>query len=904
MRKIFLFLSFLVILGQTVCAQSVKKETTIRHDIDSLKKLLPGLRLSARVDCMNTLAHKYSWLPETDKQKIDSFIYYCIEANKEAKRIDYKKGLGYSYLGLANIEATKAKIYYDEHDDIDTPHIKRAEEYNKEALLIGEKIKNKVIQGGAWWNLASLIEMRNWNTDFEKWKPDMSQYEDYLKKAVLIHQASGVELQNESYKEQGFVNCTGCIGNERWLGGLNREIGRIYTRRKDFGTAVQYIQKAIGYYEKANETELLGDAFTMLANVHMQAGRFDNQESALKKASNYFRLAGDEAKENQACLTLATNFITRGDFEKGFEYCQRSIELAEKLSANRPSGKLPDRILAQSLFFMSRLYNIAGDYETALQYIHRAHIYYPADSNSLALWSSEAGDIHRLKGHIDSAKLYMFPSKKVEKTGNGRLHLVQLYIELKQYDAAATQLSDLASTARRNNDKAGIGIGLMLEAKIQYEKNNYVLALEKAQQGLGYLRSVQRRPRLIDNYELLSSIFHHLGKNDSAYYYLREYNVLKDSLLNRQFYWRLNNYKKEAEDIKRTSQIKILQKDNQIKEQLLEAGLLVKLRHEAQLELLDKQNEIKDQQLQIKEQSMKEQALLQEKDKSLLILLDKENSLKDHQIKQQSFIRNALLGGLFLFLLLGVFAFRNLSLKRKYERLATAKTQAEFQQKLASLEMQALRAQMNPHFIFNCLSSINRFIFKNDNKVASDYLTRFSRLIRMVLIHSQKKLISLEDELEMMRIYLDLERLRFRDAFDYSITTTNIADVGTVFIPPLLLQPFCENAVWHGLMHKENKGHLKVILNETEKAGEKTLLCIIEDDGVGRKKAADMKSKSAGREKSMGLKITTERLALLNRDNNLHTFYQIEDILDDNNEVAGTRVQLKIKHRETTEEYV
>ena len=131
-----------------------------------------------------------------------------------------------------------------------------------------------------------------------------------------------------------------------------------------------------------------------------------------------------------------------------------------------------------------------------------------------------------------------------------------------------------------------------------------------------------------------------------------------------------------------------------------------------------------------------------------------------------------------------VFVFRIFSLKRKNERLAGKKEKAEVQQKVAELEMQALRAQMNPHFIFNCLSSINRFIFKNDNKLASDYLTRFSRLIRMVLMHSSKKLITLEDELEMLRLYLDLERLRFKDAFDYSITTTNIVDAGAIFLLP------------------------------------------------------------------------------------------------------------------------
>lgn len=205
---------------------------------------------------------------------------------------------------------------------------------------------------------------------------------------------------------------------------------------------------------------------------------------------------------------------------------------------------------------------------------------------------------------------------------------------------------------------------------------------------------------------------------------------------------------------------------------------------------------------------------------------------------------------------------------------------------------------MNPHFIFNCLSSINRFIFKNDNKAASDYLTKFSRLIRMVLINSQKRLIPLEDELEMLRLYLDMERLRFKNGFDYSITTNNTIDAGAIFIPPLLLQPFCENAIWHGLMHKEGQGHLHISITDDQNV----LHCIIADDGVGREKAAMYKSKSAEKEKSLGLKITSARLTLLNGGQSSGTAYSIEDLIDDEGSVAGTKVNLNICYKETVEE--
>ena len=115
--------------------------------------------------------------------------------------------------------------------------------------------------------------------------------------------------------------------------------------------------------------------------------------------------------------------------------------------------------------------------------------------------------------------------------------------------------------------------------------------------------------------------------------------------------------------------------------------------------------------------------------------------------------------------------------------------------------MQALRTQMNPHFIFNCLSSINKFILKNDTDAAADYLNRFSRLIRLGLINSQLSLIPLSDEVEMLSLYLNMERLRFNEAFTYKIIYKNTIEPETIYITPMLLQPFCENAIWYGLMH-------------------------------------------------------------------------------------------------------
>ncbi|HMG68031.1 MAG TPA: histidine kinase, partial [Chitinophagaceae bacterium] len=234
--------------------------------------------------------------------------------------------------------------------------------------------------------------------------------------------------------------------------------------------------------------------------------------------------------------------------------------------------------------------------------------------------------------------------------------------------------------------------------------------------------------------------------------------------------------------------------------------------------------------------------------------------------------------------------------KLQLQKLESERTRAELQQQATELEMQALRAQMNPHFIFNCLSSINHFILKNESEIASDYLTKFSRLIRMVLNNSKNPLINLEDELEMLRLYLDLERLRFNNSFDYNIGFNNHFDISSIFIPPLLLQPFAENAIWHGLMNKKGQG----ILEFAFELDNHVLNCYITDNGIGRKKAETLKSKSSEKQKSMGMQITAERLALFN-NNTEQTIYSVEDLVDAEGQPAGTTVTLKIRYRETSE---
>ena len=233
-------------------------------------------------------------------------------------------------------------------------------------------------------------------------------------------------------------------------------------------------------------------------------------------------------------------------------------------------------------------------------------------------------------------------------------------------------------------------------------------------------------------------------------------------------------------------------------------------------------------------------------------------------------------------------------LKRKNIKLDNIRQQTELQQYTRELEMKALKAQMNPHFIFNSLSSINWFILKNQTREASDYLTSFSRLIRMVLNNSEKQLIGLDEELKMLRLYLDMEQLRLQNSFDYKIEMMNNLDISEIYMPPMILQPFCENAIWHGLAHKPEKGLLTINFNLSDNM----LYCNIIDNGVGRKKAEVMKNKAGHTDKSMGIQITKSRLSLFNGSMHESEFYHIEDVRNEAGKIDGTRVTLKFKPKE------
>ncbi len=217
------------------------------------------------------------------------------------------------------------------------------------------------------------------------------------------------------------------------------------------------------------------------------------------------------------------------------------------------------------------------------------------------------------------------------------------------------------------------------------------------------------------------------------------------------------------------------------------------------------------------------------------------------------------------------------------------KTKTALHEQLAETRMEALRSQMNPHFIFNSLNSINRYIIKNDAQTSSLYLTRFAKLMRLVMDNSRHKTITLANELEALKLYIELEIFRFENKFEYTIHVGNEVETETIQIPPLIIQPFVENAIWHGLLHKEGGGKLEINIHQTPDL----LLIKVSDNGIGRAKAKELKGDKNQTRNSLGIKLTEERIQFMN-ENMAQNTIQITDLTDENGQAAGTCVTLQI----------
>jgi len=265
-----------------------------------------------------------------------------------------------------------------------------------------------------------------------------------------------------------------------------------------------------------------------------------------------------------------------------------------------------------------------------------------------------------------------------------------------------------------------------------------------------------------------------------------------------------------------------------------------------------------------------------EKTKNQMAILAKENEVKELQINQSKVLIYGLVAILVILLLVGLLFIRQNKLKNEHKTVV--------------LEQKLLRLQMNPHFIFNALSNIMNFIEEKNTRSAITYLSNFSRLLRTTLESSRTDQILLEQEVNGISNYLELQKLRYEDKFEYAIQVDDQLDPEEVTIPPMLIQPFIENAIEHGVKHRKTTGHITVrFLLKDQK-----IICEVEDDGVGREKAWETEYKTRKEHKSLATAIITDRIQAINRKMKEKIRLDIIDLKSDKNEPIGTKVVLDL----------
>ncbi|WP_431137069.1 histidine kinase [Psychroserpens mesophilus] len=250
-------------------------------------------------------------------------------------------------------------------------------------------------------------------------------------------------------------------------------------------------------------------------------------------------------------------------------------------------------------------------------------------------------------------------------------------------------------------------------------------------------------------------------------------------------------------------------------------------------------------------------------------------SLVEERNKNQQIVIYALIAGMLLLTIMAFMMYKYIKQQRFANNL---------------LALKSLRSQMNPHFIFNALNSVNSFIASNDERTANKYLSDFSHLMRSVLENSEEDFIPLQKEIELLDLYTKLEHFRFQDKFDYSITVDESVNVSEYQIPPMLLQPYIENAVWHGLRYKTEKGHLYISI---DKKSNNEITISVSDDGIGRERSKALKTEHQKKQNSKGMGNIKKRVAILNEMYKDKVDVCIDDYQDE--EDAGTKVVVTLK---------
>lgn len=590
--------------------------------------------------------------------------------------------------------------------------------------------------------------------------------------------------------------------------------------------ALDYVENALELSFKLKNKRGEGYSYNSLGAINYQLDRYGIAIENYQKAINIFQALGDEQGLYNSYKHQAMAYDASGNSDKALEHYVVFLEKA------KIAGNTDDMIEAENQ--IARIYFNQGKYDLALER-YRTVVEKEKQRNKqegIVEAYNNMGQVYTQLNQSDQALNYYQQANEIaEKSGDKK---------------RASQSLENISTVFRDRKEPEKELQVRQQALEGYEEVGDIkgvrsanfeigkanLQNQKATEAIPYLKKsidlsedLGEIPEQTKAYEALASAYEQIGDYSNALTSYKSAISLADSI-----------QKERDKALLATQQI---------------SGYLSQ----------------KDQRIAV---LMKDQEL----DKERIKLLEKEQEVREAIMKRQELITYALLAGLLVVLVSGFFVLRSNRARRRSNQL---------------LALKSLRSQMNPHFIFNSLNSINSFISKQDERSANKYLADFSKLMRAVMENSQQDFVPLNTEIQVLELYLGLEHFRFKDKFEYEFTVDPEIDRDALDIPPMLIQPYIENAIWHGLRYKEEKGFMRVSLKQEKDH----LLVQVEDNGIGRERSQELKTKNQKTQTSTGLKNTAARLKIINELYQRELSVTIAD-RDPDAEDVGTIVKIKI----------
>lgn len=610
----------------------------------------------------------------------------------------------------------------------------------------------------------------------------------------------------------------------------------------------------------------------------------------------------DRVKRIAAYNQLTTIYYNR-DVKRAKRYCEEAYQLAQKDSLSIGMGNvLNDQGLLSFGF---------GQYELAIKKVTEAIQIADYLNRPIlkAMAYARLSLIYSVKGYAYKAIEYSIKSINIAKQVSnkkslalGYYHIGKSYANLQDTNKAVLYYNKASTYLGKEKDKNLAALIYTEQGLIYMQKDAWTQANDLMKAGLELSKKMSNTRGVAYGNYALGLLSNSEQFNDQAIAYFKKaeegYTELNDVIgiaqvlqgmakveLDRGQYKKAEGYLLKAMPIARNARAMVLTKDvyQSLSDVYRGSG-----RHKEAMDYYRKYHVVKDSifnqdknreiaEIQIKHKTReleRENAELEEKNELIVKLNEESRRNQELENTQNRYIIVALISGLLLIITIGLLVFRQDKLKTQIRE--------------TELEQRALRSQMNPHFMFNSLNSIQSLIATDNNAEASIYLAKFSRLMRRILQNSRQAYIPLRQEIEFLDNYIELEQRRFKEAFDYELDEEGIEDAHFVMIPPLVIQPFIENAIIHGLLRKSEKGTLLI---KFEDYNNNMIKCTIKDNGIGRVAAAAFKTEEG--QESLGIKITEQRLRYLTiKEKITGPFIKVLDLKDAEGNATGTQVEL------------